>query len=356
MKLKKLFAGVVAAAMIATMSFPAFATRPTTPNVGANGLVTITKNYKVVGSEDKKAPAETFNFTVTPGATIHTETGDVEKTVEKSEATTIPAMAANSDKKTVEFTTALTADGTGTFTVDVANLNITKPGIYYYTVTETAGNTAGVDYAADPMIMVITAGYADDDENSTLSYWVGLHDSKVFNDKNKPFENTYTAGSLNVTKKVTGSLGNKDKKFNIDVTFTAPAGKTVNSTITYVNNGEKTIAPAAWKLNTTTNKYEATVTVELAHKESVQFNNIPKDVTYIVEEQDYSREEYTATYEDSKSGTIANDVKSTTITNQRGDDTIDTGVILDNAPYMLMLAVVAGAAMTLVIKKRREEE
>lgn len=352
MKLKKLFAGVVAAAMIATMSFPAFAARPT-PNVGANGLVTITKNYKVVGSEEKKAPAETFKFTVTPGATVN----GAEKTVEKSEATTIPAMAANSDKKTVEFTTALTADGTGTFTVDVANLNITKPGIYYYTVTETAGNTAGVDYAADPMIMVITAGYADDDENSTLSYWVGLHDSKVFNDKNKPFENTYTAGSLNVTKKVTGSLGNKDKKFKIDVTFTAPAGKTVKSTITYVNDGEKSIAPAAWKLNTTTNKYEANVTVELAHKGFVQFNNIPKDVTYNVEEQDYSREEYTATYEETtKAGTITSDVKSTTITNKRGDDTIDTGVILDNAPYMLMLAVVAGGAMTLVIKKRREEE
>lgn len=350
MKLKKLFAGVVAVAMMATMSFPAFAARPT-PNVGANGLVTITKNYKVVGSEEKKAPAETFNFTVTPGATVN----GAEKTVEKSEATTIPAMAANSDEKTVEFT-ALTEDGTGTFTVDVANLNITKPGIYYYTVTETASDTAGVDYAANPMIMVITAGYADDGEDSTLSYWVGLHDSKEFNNKNKPFENTYTAGSLKVTKKVTGSLGNKDKKFNIDVTFTAPAGKTVKSTITYVNNGEKTIAPAAWKLNDTTNQYEATVTVELAHKGFVQFNNIPKDVTYIVEEQDYSREEYTATYEDSKSGTIANDVKSTTITNQRGDDTIDTGVILDNAPYMLMLAVVAGGAMMLVIKKRREEE
>ena len=350
MKLKKLFAGVVAAAMIATMSFPAFAARPT-PNVGANGLVTITKNYKVVGSEEKKAPAETFNFTVTPGATVN----GAEKTVEKSEATTIPAMAANSGEKTVAFT-ALTEDRTGTFTVDVANLNITKPGIYYYTVTETPSNTAGVDYAADPMIMVITAGYADDGEDSTLSYWVGLHDSKEFNNKNKSFENTYTAGSLKVTKKVTGSLGNKDKKFNIDVTFTAPAGKTVKSTITYVNNGEKSIAPAAWTLNTTTNQYEATVTVELAHKGSVQFNNIPKDVTYIVEEQDYSGAEYTATYEGDEGGTIANDVKSTTITNHKGDDNIDTGVILDNAPYILMLAVVAGGAMTLVIKKRREEE
>lgn len=350
MKLKKLFAGVVAAAMIATMSFPAFAARPT-PNVGSDGLVTITKKYTVTGSEEKKAPAETFTFTVTPGAKVN----GAEKTVEKSEATTIPTMAANSNEKTVAFT-ALTEDGTGTFTVDVANLNIKKPGMYYYTVTETPSNTAGVDYAAKSMIMVITAGYADDGEDSSLSYWAALHDSTNYNDKNSKFENTYTAGSLKVTKKVTGSLGDKDKKFNVDVTFTAPAGKTVKSTITYVNNGAESIAPDAWKLNTTTNQYEAKVTVELAHKGSVQFNNIPKDVTYIVEEQDYSREEYTATYEGNKSGTIANDVKSTTITNNKGDDNIDTGVILDNAPYILMLAVVAAGAMTLVIKKRREEE
>ena len=350
MKLKKLFAGVVAAAMIATMSFPAFATRPT-PNVGSDGLVTITKKYTVTGSEEKKAPAETFTFTVTPGAKVN----GAEKTVEKSEATTIPTMAANSNEKTVAFT-ALSEDGTGTFTVDVANLNITKPGMYYYTVTETPSNTAGVDYAAKSMIMVITAGYADDGEDSSLSYWAALHDSTNYNDKNSKFENTYTAGSLKVTKKVTGSLGDKDKKFNVDVTFTAPAGKTVKSTITYVNNGAESIAPDAWKLNTTTNQYEAKVTVELAHKGSVQFNNIPKDVTYIVEEQDYSGAEYTATYEGDKSGTIANDVKSTTITNHKGDDNIDTGVILDNAPYILMLAVVAGGAMTLVIKKRREEE
>lgn len=350
MKLKKLFAGVVAAAMIATMSFPAFAARPT-PNVGSDGLVTITKKYTVTGSEEKKAPAETFTFTVTPGAKVN----GAEKTVEKSEATTIPTMAANSNEKTVAFT-ALKEDGTGTFTVDVANLNIKKPGMYYYTVTETPSNTAGVDYAAKSMIMVITAGYADDGEDSSLSYWAALHDSTNYNDKNSKFENTYTAGSLKVTKKVTGSLGDKDKKFNVDVTFTAPAGKTVKSTITYVNNGAESIAPDAWKLNTTTNQYEAKVTVELAHKGSVQFNNIPKDVTYIVEEQDYSREEYTATYEGDKSGTIANDVKSTTITNNKGDDNIDTGVILDNAPYILMLAVVAAGAMTLVIKKRREEE
>ena len=48
--------------------------------------------------------------------------------------------------------------------------------------------------------------------------------------------------------------------------------------------------------------------------------------------------------------------REVTITNDAGSGEIDTGVILDNAPYMLMLAVVAGGAMMLVIKKRREEE
>lgn len=46
---------------------------------------------------------------------------------------------------------------------------------------------------------------------------------------------------------------------------------------------------------------------------------------------------------------------ATTITNSSTEN-VDTGVILDNAPYILMLAVVAGGAMMLVIKKRREEE
>lgn len=69
---------------------------------------------------------------------------------------------------------------------------------------------------------------------------------------------------------------------------------------------------------------------------------------------------YTVSYDAAKTGALSASVEkhqiATTVTNNCGDDTIDTGVILDNAPYILMLAVVAGGAMTLVIKKRREEE
>ena len=35
---------------------------------------------------------------------------------------------------------------------------------------------------------------------------------------------------------------------------------------------------------------------------------------------------------------------------------VDTGVILDNAPYIALLTFVAAGAVFMVIKKRREEE
>lgn len=63
MKLKKLFAGVVAVAMMATMAMPSFAatgasSQAQTP---ANGAVSLKKTYSLVGVGN--SPAETFSFT-----------------------------------------------------------------------------------------------------------------------------------------------------------------------------------------------------------------------------------------------------------------------------------------------------
>ena len=88
-------------------------------------------------------------------------------------------------------------------------------------------------------------------------------------------------------------------------------------------------------------------------------------MTYTVTEHDYTTDdgyeapEYVYTVDDATNAdsvkTIKGTVNKVEVINTKGD-VIDTGVILDNAPYMLMLAVVAAGAMTLVIKKRREEE
>ena len=123
--------------------------------------------------------------------------------------------------------------------------------------------------------------------------------------------------------------------------------------IKYSEGGkDKTIATSAWKNS------EAEVKINLADSDTVTFMNIPYDVTYTVVEKDYKTTDgydaadYNFSDIDKKIDS-AND--TVTITNNKGG-TVDTGVILDNAPYILMLAVVAGGAMTLVIKKRREEE
>ena len=62
MKLKKLFAGVVAAAMMLTMAVPAFAKGPITSEDGITSY-TLNKSYQLIG--EGQAPAADFNFTIT---------------------------------------------------------------------------------------------------------------------------------------------------------------------------------------------------------------------------------------------------------------------------------------------------
>ena len=165
------------------------------------------------------------------------------------------------------------------------------------------------------------------------------------------FINTYTANKLEVIKEVTGAAGDKNYPFSFTVTFTGPDGKTWDaSKLTFAENAKSAdYVNNAWNFT-------------LTHGESISFANLPKGVTYSVVEKylDAANQitvndiKYTARYENG-TGTMDADPKTATVYNAT-EGFLDTGVILDNAPYMLMLAVVAGGAMTLVIKKRREEE
>lgn len=357
MKLKKLFAGVVAAAMIATMSFPAFANwmpevDPSAPH--------ITKKYTATNA-NTISPKETFTFTAV--AT------DVKNAGVKADGRT-PITKADAPTLTIEA-----ADyGTGSATTAGAtmDLEITKDkdfpnvGIYYYTVTEAASGNAGVTTHAGNMLLKVSVVYneAGTALEEKYVFYNGMDSTTgegTKGTKGAAIENTYSAGSLEVKKVVTGNLGDKNKKFNVTVTFTAPAGKTVAENISYVEGGEtKTIAPSDWKDDV------ATVKIAVAHNDdAITFTNIPYDVTYTVVEDNYTEtaegtkdyDEAKYEYSDTKPIKAIDSANDTvTITNHKGDDNIDTGVILDNAPYILMLAVVAGGAMMLVIKKRREEE
>lgn len=360
MKLKKLFAGVVAAAMMATMSFPAFAAESNLKD----GKIELTKTF-TAANRGTTSQEEDFTFTITAGATVNGKRVEV---VNNKDLTGVPDFGTDKElKKHVDNLTAgVTDKDSGTFTIDPKEeLNITRPGIYYYTVTETDNGIQGVTYAK-PLTMKVTAGYATADARE-LTYWVALtrdtaetnfmfnKDNKVGQDK--AFENTYSAGDLVITKAIRGSNGDRAHEFNFTITLSGQKGTKVSYT-------------AADKPATGIIGEDGTLTIsdiKLADDGKFVISNIPYGVTYTISENtegytatamkgsataNLTTTDTTATYNDSV------DADSTTIafTNTLGNTVIDTGVILDNAPYMLMLAVVAGGAMTLVIKKRREEE
>lgn len=348
---KKLTAGALALSMMFAMATPAFAT-----TAAEDAPVPyITKKYTATNA-GTASPKETFTFTA--------RATDVKNAGVKEDGRT-PITTADAPTLTIE---AADYDASGATTDGAAkNLKITKDkafpnvGIYYYTVTEAASGNAGVTTHAGNMLLKVAVVYDGTVLKEKYFFYNGMDSNgEGTGTKGAAIENTYSAGSLEVKKEVTGNLGDKSKLFNVTVTFTAPAGKTVAGTISYSEGGvKKTIEPSDWKEGSVTKK------IAVSHGDTVTFTNIPYDVTYTVVEDDYTKtaggaKDYDeAKYEYSDTNPIkaidsAND--TVTITNHKGDDNIDTGVILDNAPYILMLAVVAGGAMMLVIKKRREEE
>lgn len=354
---KKLTAGALALSMMFAMATPAFAVSEAVPSTDPH----ITKKYTAT-NPNTTSPEETFTFTAV--ATNVKNAG--------VNAAGNAITAADAPQLTIEAAAYGSGDATTTGSDKTLVISHTTPfpnvGIYYYTVTEAASNKAGVTTHEEDMLLKVSVIYNDAGtalEEKYAFYTAMDNKGEGKGTKNSAVENTYSAGSLKVTKVVTGNLGDKNKKFNVTVTFTAPAGKTVAGDILYVENGTlKTIATKDWKDGV------ATVKIAVAHNNTIEFTNIPYDVTYTVLEDDYTKAadgttkdydeaQYAAVDSDTEKGTVGTiDTASETmtITNNKGDNNIDTGVILDNAPYILMLAVVAGGAMTLVIKKRREEE
>ncbi len=351
MKLKKLFAGVVAVAMMATMAMPSFAatgasSQAQTP---ANGAVSLKKTYSLVGVGN--SPAETFSFTA--------------EYLGGEKGATDPGKVPVIGNAAYLAGGAATQNNTKDIAVDFSSVNYRTVGIYKYKITEANNHTAGVTYA--PAIgMKVTVGNASDENTSvevkSVSFWTLDEDGKTFKEKingDDAFENTYTANTLTMTKTVKGDMGDKENDyFTYTLKLTGAAGVTYPDSYE-VKGGTKTDNP---KTVTVAAGEETTYTFQLKHGDSIYIENLPKDITWSVEET--PAEGYTAYTEYSMlkktegtkyNGTTDGQEITAAFTNVKESE-IDTGVILDNAPYILMLAVVAGGAMTLVIKKRREEE
>lgn len=337
--MKKLFALLLTLALVLSFGITAMAAEPITTSK-ATTYEALIKTYNVVGGNDATLyPAETLTFTSTPAVGNPDPTN---LTVNDLEVT------GNTKQKLVINVPAYS-----------------KVGVYHYTITENAGNTQGVTYTTDAVNVSVLVEYDYTDEDGDgygLKATIGVTNAAGEGEgelKHDTFTNTYSLGSLTVSKEVAGNLASQSREFAIDVTFTSD--QPVLSTIT-CGDGQ-TITSANWTLAESV--YTAKVTVKLIHGQDVTFNNIPAGVTYTVVEQakheapdpNGSNPEtgYTVTYE-GETGTIAENVTAAAkVINTKGT-TVNTGVVLDSLPYVLLIAVAVVAVVLFTVRKRRNRE
>lgn len=321
---KKILSMMLALGLTLGMSTTVFAAVDTSKDMTS---ITITKDYEATNT-GTTSPAETFNFTI--------ENAGVTDAAEGVTKDNMPTPTIGS----VSYTAGEAGSGTKSKDITLTLPTYESVGIYTYTIKENAGETAGVTYYGKDIKLVVTVQQG---ENGKIRV-AAVHTEAEGGTKADNFPNEYSAGSLVVTKKVTGNMGDQTKEFNVTVEFTAPEGKTVNEAITYVDGTETKTVPANWTDG------KATAVITLKHKESVTFTNIPYGVTYTVVEDDYTSEaagkydaaKYEFGDEAKKIDTASDNVK---VINNKGVE-VDTGINMDSVPYILLLCVaVAGLAM-----------
>lgn len=366
MKLKKFFAGVLAAAMMLTVgATSAFAagTQPNTmitPNEG-KAMVTLTKQLTV---KNGVAPSGMeFKFKIEPGtanADEHVVAGEVASGFQDPTVTMTPESGA--------YTTT-TTPYKAEFSFDLIKLlgdKATKVGKYAYKITEVEPSLPGITKDNKTLNMVVSVLNENTSApNGKYVYYVALREEGSNDKAEGIFNNEYNTNSLTLEKKVKGDFGDLAEKFTFYVKF-----EKGDSTKEYTNiSFEKSDREIAITKQNSTDAVESlsygeTYEVTLMHGQHVDFKNIPNGVTYTITE-DTSKDgwQYTVSLEANPdvalsnattAGTVNETATVTFVNNHQG--TPDMGVVLDNAPYIAMLAIVAIGGVALMLNKRRRDE
>lgn len=380
MKLKKFFAGVLAAAMMLTVgATAAFATAPeytTTPN---NVDLGIMKNYKV---EKGTAPKEDFTFSVTYKADKSKPYGTyTQPEVSKSKTASFDS---NMDAKADAYQASLG--------IKISDFELPAgPGKYCFEIKEDvpANKTPGVTYDETTRYLVITV--ANNNDLTGYVYYAQLYDSsyspatsikgqatgtKV--DGANAFTNTYTANNVVISKDIKGGLGDLAAKFNFKVKLTVADTKNANQYVgaKVVHSDDTAVTVGTvWSIFAKDSE-DGWYDVKLGRTDQLELENLPEGVIVTVKETDGN--EYTVSQNPSdissknantsyaKIGTFTENTATVNATvgavngsigfvNTK-EGTPDMGVVLDNAPYIAMLAIVAIGGVALMLNKRRRDE
>lgn len=419
-----------------------------TTNISDTSTITLQKDY-VNGSDlqqNTKSPAEIFTFKIERyGLWNVGEDGNGQATYTKA---TMPTFSNNSTTGSKDtFTIEASIGAAGTTSANKPSVQLTVPtyeavGDYWYKVTENDNNTAGVIYGTNDsetedttsangahkrvyyIHVQVTNGVTKGEyirtvtlhktapesviTNANYETWYSKNNENTEGQNDKKvadIQNKYYAGSLNITKEVTGNAGDKNELFQVTVTFKNESKANMKSDITYKNfydvDGNQTTnaTTLSWTdtvgtSDTATIHTNETIEVTFYVKDdtTVTFNNIPYGVTYEITETQPRDDKYTHTFAhenaddtvtfDSVSlaadevttestdisktatekwnaakatGSISDASDTITITNNK-TSVIDIGVMTSDAPYVALLLLIGIVVVVFIRKKSIIEE
>lgn len=329
-KAEKLLAGVLSISLAMGISvMPAFAASGET--YADMDSVVIKKNYELA-NEGTFSPAETFSFDI-----------EAENVTDASEG----IEAANYLPSVGDVTYAQGEAGSANKTrqIEIQLPEYDSVGVYTYIIHEVEGNSAGVTYYGDAILLRVTV--IEQDGKLRIAAVHTEDPESTGEGKKDDFDNLYSAGKLEVHKDVEGIMGNKDKYFEFTVQLTGEEGKTYQDSYA-ITGGSYDANPDSIEIR----PGETTeATFYLKDDDTIHIENLPYGVEYKVSETPVA--DYVTT-ETGTEGEVDEAVERASFTNTKGG-TVDAGVVLDSAPYLFTLTGAAGVGLLLTLRRRHQK-
>lgn len=330
-KVEKLLAGVLSISLAMGVSvMPAFAASGET--YADMDSVVIKKNYELA-NEGTFSPAETFSFDIE--ADNVTDASD-DITPENMPMPTIG---------TVSYLRGEAGSTTKTKEIKIDLPEYESVGVYTYIIHEVAGNSAGVTYYGNAILLRVTV--IEQDGKLRIAAVHTEDPESTGEGKKDDFDNLYSAGELEVHKDVEGIMGNKEKYFKFTVQLTGEEGKTYQDSYA-ITGGSYDANPDSIEIR----PGETTeATFYLKDDDTIHIENLPYGVEYKVSETPVA--DY-VTAETGTEGEVDEAVEQANFTNTKGG-TVDAGVVLDSAPYLFTLTGAAGVGLLLTLRRRHQK-
>ena len=220
-------------------------------------------------------------------------------------------------------------------------------GVYTYIIHEAAGNSAGVTYYDDAILLRVTVIEQDGKLYDFAALARTDAPESTGEGKKDDFDDLYSAGELEVHKDVEGIMGNKEKYFKFTVQLTGEEGKTYQDSYA-ITGGSYNANPDSIEIK----PGETTeATFYLKDDDTIHIENLPYGVEYKVSETPVA--DYVTT-ETGTEGEVDGAVEQANFTNTKGG-TVDAGVVLDSAPYLFTLTGAAGVGLLLTLRRRHQK-